>query len=207
MLSAIRPPDYFPSIDFWGLVLHADQFVLDLTAPYQKQSYQNRARLRTPDGWQWITVPLVGGQKGVPLANVEIDNSAPWRAKHLRALQYNYRTSPYFEAFEHEFVAFFKTDWKELGPLTVASIRLMGRLLGLPEPETNVDPGVAKTDRPNLVLDSDIRSSDARVVQVSVDAYRQNFPGFVPGLSILDTFFNLGFDTVDLIRDSSHLSP
>jgi hypothetical protein len=36
----------------------ADRFVLLDTVQYKKNEWQNRNRIRTARGWQWLTVPV-----------------------------------------------------------------------------------------------------------------------------------------------------
>jgi len=198
-MHTIRPPEYFPALPFWALVLKCDRVILADTIQYSRQSFQNRARLKTPDGWQWITIPLKGGQRGRPIAEVEIDNTVPWRGKHLRALQYNYRSTPYFEAFEDRFEMFFERDWQTLGSLSVGSIRLVCEILEIREPFVQSEGGRPAENSRELILDSDRPVEGAKTLQFESQTYRQNFEGFEPGLSILDALFNLGFETLDLL--------
>jgi hypothetical protein len=198
-MHTLRPPDYFPGLPFWALAVHCEQVVVADTFEYSRQSFQNRARLRTPDGWQWITIPLKGGQRGRPIAEAEIDNTVPWRGKHLRSLQYNYRTSPYFEAFEDRFEAFYDRDWATLGSVSVASVRLVCDLLELPGPVVLSEQGKLDPESPELILESDRPLEGASVLAFDPEVYHQNFAGFEPGMSVLDALFNVGFETLDLI--------
>lgn len=186
-------PEYFPRLCFFATAVSDGDFVLDPGRPYEKQSYLNRARLRTPDGWQWITVPVIGRQVGIPVRDVEIDNTVPWRKKHLRAFQYNYRSTPYFEAFEDRIVEFFDKEWRLLGDATVASVELTCELLGLRGPI------------PSSGRLGDSGSKRTIPESVSKIRYRQNFEGFEAGMSVLDAFFNLGYETTELIRKASAL--
>jgi hypothetical protein len=180
-----RPPEYFPTLPFWAEFLSEDEFAVSDGFQYSRQSLQNRTRLRTPDGWQWITIPVKGGQHGRAIREMEIDNSVPWMGKHLRALQYNYRTSPYFEAFEDRFKSFFDREWLMLGDVAIESIRLACELL-------QIDPPTVKeqAEGGEPISRTSFRSP----------VYRQNFDGFESGMSVLDTFFNQGFETERLIR-------
>jgi hypothetical protein len=199
-MHSIRPPEYFPGLPFWALLLACDEVVLADDFQYSRQSFQNRARLKTPNGWQWITVPLKGGGRGYSIAEVEIDNSVPWRGKHLRALQYNYRSTPYFESFEDRFIEFFDQDWETLGSLTVTSIGLVCDILGLQTPDTASTGGTAGDQSRELILDSDRADGGAAILEFEPAAYPQNFEGFESGLSVLDLLFNVGFEAIDRIR-------
>ena len=96
----IRPPDYWPGIAYMALIDRADRVVLADTFQYSRQSFQNRARLRTPQGWQWISIPLRGRQHGTPIREVMIWQRPAWLRKHLKALVYNYRGTPFFTYYE-----------------------------------------------------------------------------------------------------------
>lgn len=198
--TTVRSPEYFPSLDFWALILASDAFEISDGLLYERQSFQNRSKLRTPDGWQWISVPLKGGQRGRTVAATEIDNTAPWARKHLRAIQYNYRSSPHFEAYEDQFESFFSKEWVTLGALAIASIELMCSLIGLAVPPVR-RAGGGEDVQTDLVLQRDRRVAGSRLLRFEHPTYRQNFDGFEAGLSGLDAFFNCGPTTIRLIRD------
>jgi hypothetical protein len=214
----IRPPEYFPGMRFCTLMARVDTFVVADTFQYSRQSYQNRAKLRTPQGWQWISIPLLARQHGEPICNVRIDTHAPWRAKHLRAMGFNYRSSPYFEYYEDAFVAFLESDWEVLADATVASIRLIHRLLDL---DTALVCTSELEDQPHDLsqfaalhsglwlamgdtLRHDIESGiPAEEVPFTHPGYHQNFPGFEAGMSILDVLFNKGPETRSLLVEEA----
>lgn len=199
-MHVLRPPEYFAGLSFWALVVRCDRVILADSFQYSRQSFQNRARLRTPDGWQWITVPLKGGQRGCSIAEIEIDNTVPWRGKHLRALQYNYRSAPYFEAFEDRFEDLLEHEWTTLGDLTVASTSLVADILDLPRPERLSRVQAQPDESTELLLNSDPHQEGCPVLQFDGVQYHQNFPGFEAGMSILDAVFNLGFESIELLN-------
>lgn len=207
-MYAIRPPEYFPGLPFWALWLRCDRILLADTFQYSRQSFQNRARVRNPNGWQWITVPLKGGQHGKAIRDVEIDNTVPWRGKHFRALSFNYRSTPYFEFYEEPVCLIFERRWNRLGDLTIASIRLVAELLALSEPELLSDhaANLSEDSSRELLLDADPGRLEGRRLRFREPEYDQNFPGFETGMSILDLLFNHGPDA-RLILESGIMYP
>lgn len=193
-MYAIRPPEYFPGLPFWALMLRCDRFMLADTFQYSRQSFQNRARIRNPEGWQWITVPLKGGQHGRAIREVEIDNTVPWRGKHFRALSFNYRSTPYFEYYEEPVCALFESEWICLGDLTVASTRLVADMMALSPPEIYSEDEEPPGGDQELLLASDEAGLPGLRLDFAEPEYEQNFDGFEPGLSILDLLFNHGPD-------------
>src|SRR5690606_15157503 len=50
MMTAVRPPEYFPRLEYAALLLAAERFVVADTFPFSRQGWQNRTRIRTPEG-------------------------------------------------------------------------------------------------------------------------------------------------------------
>lgn len=215
-MIAIRAPEYFPGHAYIGLLLQVDRFYLADTFEYSRQSYHNRAKLRNPNGWQWITVPLGWGQSTAPLNEVEVQENPVWMQKHWRAIMYNYRSTPYFEYYEDRFRPFFENEWDILGEVTSSSIELVCRLLEIDtelirlsrqsNPPQTFEAAWERVGDGELVSLEDTAEynrqfvSDLRVLRFEELEYRQNFPGFEPGMSVLDMLFNYGPETVSLIR-------
>ena len=111
-MLAIRPPEYFPSIQYCALMLAAEEFVLADTFQYSRQSFQNRAKIRTPQGWQWISVPLQGKQHGTPIQHVLLDQQmTDWQRQQWKTIATNYRSSAFFIYFEDLFDQFFRQPY------------------------------------------------------------------------------------------------
>ncbi len=70
---------------------------------YKKNEWQNRNRIKTSQGWQWVTVP-VGYRFPQKINEVSINNAVHWARKHLQALISNYNKAPFF----NEYVDFFE---------------------------------------------------------------------------------------------------
>lgn len=217
---AVRAPEYWPRPAFVALALRVDELYLADTFQYSRQSFHNRARLRNPNGWQWISVPLEGGQHGEPIAKARINNSEPWQPKHWRALIYNYRSSPYFEYYEPRFEHFFESTWETLGALSCGTVELLLDLLecpcevvrtsSLPEKPNALSAFAGRVEgRVVLTLpdaagyDEGVLPARVQVVETELPPYRQNFEGFEPGMSTLDVLFNYGPATLQMLREAS----
>jgi hypothetical protein len=227
-MLAVLPPDYFPRLPVMALVQAADRVVLADTLPYRRRSFQSRARLRNPNGWQWISLPLTAHPAGTPIARVGLDPDAPDLAKHARAFAYNYRTTPYFEFFEDRFLPLFDQPWRRLGPLTCTTTELLADLMGLDTPlvrASALDGAPATPDALAAALGADAvlalatppaRRKDARrdarpARAIATHAlhfthpttYHQNFDGFEPGLSAADLLFNYGPEARTMLAEHS----
>jgi hypothetical protein len=207
-MLAVQPPKYFPRLEYMALLQQVDHFILANTFPYREQSFQNRIKLRSPQGWHWITVPVFGQRDGAPVRDVTIKTGGRWREKHWRSFLYNYRSTMYFEYFEASFRPFFERQWERLSPCVCRSVELLADLLGL---QTTVSRATAMEGNPATVAEI-VQSMgadtlavpagesppalpdgvDVQTVSYEHPTYRQNFEGFEAGLSAADLVFNYG---------------
>jgi len=93
MKLVVMQPTYLPWMGLFDLIDQADVFVFYDTVQFEKQSWQQRNRIRTPGGPQWLTVPVYQSL-GQPITDVRINNTARWRHKHWQSLVTYYRRAP-----------------------------------------------------------------------------------------------------------------
>ncbi|GBD00824.1 hypothetical protein HRbin18_00540 [bacterium HR18] len=207
-MLAVVPPEYFPRLERIALALRAHRVVLADTFQYSRQSFHNRTRLRNPQGWQWLSVPLRAHQHGKPIYRVLLGQDPSWRRRHWRAFCYNYRTTPYFEFYEPRLERLFAHTWTHLGELASATFVLTLQLFEIQTPvvrasELADQPATVETIARLLAADTLLlpeataridRGAAACVYTLRFEEpiYRQNFPGFFPGMAALDLLFNLG---------------
>jgi hypothetical protein len=87
---------YIPWKGFFDLIGRCDQYVVYDSAQYVKRHWHNRNRIKTANGVEWLTIPVITkGRFEQPINEVEIEK--PWAEKHWRALELAYRRAPYFE--------------------------------------------------------------------------------------------------------------
>ena len=58
MIVAIHQPQYLPWLGYFDKMRRADMFCFLDNVQYKKNDWQNRNRLKTDQGWQWLTVPV-----------------------------------------------------------------------------------------------------------------------------------------------------
>ena len=212
-MTAVRPPEYFPRLEYCVLMLAAERFVVADTFPFSRQSWHNRTKIRTPDeqGQQWLTVPRKHGTADKALNTLEPDASTPWARTHLRALHVNYSMAPFYERHAEDIEALLGEPYSSLGALTVATVKwvhkrigalsellVVSELPGAPDTLRGVWEALSRFDA--LITLPESAERDRRSLpEANVEAFHfseqsrtQNFPGFVPGLSALDMLFNHG---------------
>lgn len=212
----IRPPEYWPTLAFAALMQAADVVVLADTLQYSRQSLQNRTRVRNPDGWQWVSVPLKGGQHGRSQASIRIRQVPGWRKQHWKAIAFNYGQSPYFDHYGETIRALYNREWEYLGALNVATTRLVFRWMGF---SANLLTATELEGRPDsmeaimafwqeaeLLAPAEIPEPCAtRRLYFSQPDYRQTFVGFAPGMTVLDLIFNYGPESADILRRGTRI--
>lgn len=78
------------------MIAAVDEFILYDDMQYTRRDWRNRNQIKTPQGVQWLTVPvLVKGKYHQKIRETEIDGT-DWAAAHWKALVQNYRRSPHF---------------------------------------------------------------------------------------------------------------
>lgn len=100
-------PSLFPDIQWLRVALHADTLLLADNTTFSRKSRSHRGKIRTPDGFQWIHIPLHPDDRNLTLASARIDQRSDWLTPLWRSLEYNYRNSIYFEFYEPDLLEFF----------------------------------------------------------------------------------------------------
>lgn len=97
VILTAHQPAYLPWLGYLDKIASADVFVYLDTVQFEKNSYINRNRIKTPQGPQWLTVPVkTKGHLAATLRDTEIENSQPWRSKHLKSIAMNYSRAQFF---------------------------------------------------------------------------------------------------------------
>lgn len=116
-----------PWLGYFNKIIRADEFIFLDNVQYKKNEWQNRNRIKTSTGPQWITAPTTYKfpQK---INEVRINNAENWRHKHLQALVTNYSKAPYFKKYMPYFEEYYARDWDLLVDLNIASVNLLLQL-------------------------------------------------------------------------------
>ena len=100
MILSAHQPAYLPWLGYFDKISKADVFVFLDTVQYEKNSFINRNKIKTPQGPQWLTIPVKSkGHITATLRETLVDDSKPWRSKHLKSIEMNYRKAPFFNEF------------------------------------------------------------------------------------------------------------
>ena len=91
----ILQPQFCPWIGVFEQIACADIYVHydDVQLP-QGRSFTSRVQIKTPNGVQWLTVPIVKRKSNtIQMTALSPDNK--WKEKHLRTLEHAYSKAPF----------------------------------------------------------------------------------------------------------------
>jgi WbqC-like protein family len=229
MRIAISQPTYLPWIGYFDLIDQVDAFILLDNVQFEKQSWQQRNRIKTPAGLQWLTVPVrLRGRFGQLINEVEIRDIEFWR-HHLRAIELNYRRAPFFDNYFEELsfqIVATKSSSPRIADLDIRLIEWFMDVLGI---QTRLllssqlkQPGRRTELLANICASlgakeyvSPLGSAEYLLQEMEVlfgkgidlvfqhyehPRHRQMFPPFCPYASILDLIFNEGERALEILR-------
>lgn len=94
---AILQSNYIPWKGYFDMIASVDEFILFDDMQYTRRDWRNRNQIKTPQGVQWISIPvLVKGKYDQKIKDTEIENPN-WAVTHWKALVQNYRHTPHFD--------------------------------------------------------------------------------------------------------------
>ena len=111
LIVTIHQPQYLPWIGYFDKINQVDAFCFLDNVQFKKNEWQNRNRIKTAQGWQWLTVP-VKHRFPQTIEEVEINDTVNWRRKHLQALATNYKKTPYFDEYIEFFEDVYSNEWE-----------------------------------------------------------------------------------------------
>jgi hypothetical protein len=218
MIVSIHQPPYLPWLGYFHRIAISDVHVVLDHVQFEKNSFINRNKVRTADGWCWLTVPVkTAGKFGnLPIHGVEIANGRPWATSHWGTLRLNYSKATYFSQHSTFFRTLYSRAWTKLAELTAEVNRYLLDAFGITtkiffSSQLNVS---GRKDELILNLCRELGATTylsgplgrnylreelfhRHNIAVQYDdyqppAYRQAYPGFEPNLAAIDLLFNAG---------------
>ena len=105
---AIVQSNYIPWKGYFDMMAAVDEFILYDDVQYTRRDWRNRNQIKTPQGVQWITVPVkVKGKYVQTIRETEIDGT-DWVEAHWRSIAQNYRKAPHYEEISTLFQPFYQ---------------------------------------------------------------------------------------------------
>lgn len=226
MRVTIHQPQFLPWLGYLDKIDQADLFVVLDSVQFKKNEWQNRNRIRTAQGWQWLTVP-VRHRFGQRLDEVRINGDVDWRAKHLRALEMHYQKAPFARRYLEGLRGVYAQPWSHLADLNLAVLRWLLDAFGIKTPvRRSADMPYLREDPTDRLIDicrtvaathylagagatqyMDLARFQASGVQLEMQAfhhpvYPQCYDPFVPGMAAVDLLLLCGESALPRLREA-----
>ncbi|MFZ4596603.1 MAG: WbqC family protein, partial [Verrucomicrobiaceae bacterium] len=102
MTCAVIQASFIPWRGYFHQIQKAECFVFYDDVQYDKHGWRNRNRIKTAQGAQWLTVPVLARgvvSEHLPICEVLIDWKTNWLRKHLAAVKQSYGRAPFFSEY------------------------------------------------------------------------------------------------------------
>ncbi len=225
MKVVILQPSYIPWRGYFDQILTSDLFVFYDDVQYDKRGWRNRNRIKTSTGPIWLTIPVFnrGAQtEHIPINDIKIVWDRPWNQDHWNSIRLAYSKAPYFKKYADMVEEFYSSKPEMLADFTIETTIRLARTIGIDRTRflrSSEIEGVegTKTDRLVSILkkvgateyfsgpsardyidntlfeDAGIR---LHYMEYDYPEYTQLYPPFDPQVSILDTLFMMGDETL-----------
>ncbi|MFH1783745.1 MAG: WbqC family protein [bacterium] len=229
MILSVHQPQYIPWLGYFDKIDKSDCFIFLDNVQYKHREYQNRNKIRTKDGWIWLTVPVISKGLGRQnICDVQINNEFKWQSEHLKSLENYYNRAPFFKDHYHFFERVYSLKWEKLADLNIHIIKYILEQLGIDTPlyyESKIGTTSQSTKRIIEVckkLKADVYLSgiggkgyleEEQFSQAGIKLEYQNFihpeysqqymkekDSFQGYMSIIDLLFNEGPQSIRILR-------
>lgn len=215
-MTALLSTTYFGPVQWYQKLCRAESVLIERWENFQKQTYRNRCVIATANGTQALTVPIERGGSQL-IKDIRISDHGNWRHLHWNALVSAYGESPFFEYYQDDIRPFFEKRWAFLYDFNEEIRQTMCELI-------DIEPSVGHSEQYIAERTDELDSNGAHeqtgsplhdyreainpkhplldpdfTPQRYYQVYGQRH-GFLPNLSVLDLLFNMGPESVMILK-------
>ena len=224
MVLTAHQPLYLPWLGLFHKVAISDAFCLFDATQYDDNDFQNRNRIKGPNGVMWLTVPVKAqDHHQLQITEIEIVEQDVWRRKHWKSLVWAYAKAPYFAHYADFFEETYRRPWRSLVELDVHLLKYLFEAFGLPNRFAHTSQLECSGRKSEAIIQmcramgattyvfgaqgreyADRAAFEAAGIGVVFQAYHhpvypQQFGPFVPNLSVVDLLFNCGPESLEIL--------
>ena len=225
---AIMQPTFLPWIGYFALADRVDEFVLLDNVQFDKRSWQQRNKIKTPQGSIWLSVPVNSkGKSDQLIKDVEILHEGgknPLR-KILNSIQHNYGQAKYYDKYAEDIASLMEASQHNLCQLNQSIIKWCMEAFDIATVITNASDLSVKGSKEDLLVDickacgagkyisppgsktyletsNAFERADIELAYHDYNhpEYSQLYGSFEPYMSCLDLMFNEGERSLEIIR-------
>ena len=136
--TAILQSNYIPWKGYFDIIALADEFIIYDDVQYTKRDWRNRNIIKTFQGPQWLTIPILSEtteslKNTRPKINqIKVSNKL-WAKKHWETIRRNYTKAPYFAKYKNHFENIYKelSEYVYLSEINLRLIKEINKILGI----------------------------------------------------------------------------
>lgn len=220
---AILQSNYIPWKGYFDMIAAVDEFILYDDMQYTKNDWRNRNLVKTPQGLQWLTIP-VGQDINRRIRDVKVEGN--WQSKHWKTLEANYGRADFFpEIASWLKPLYLEENYTRLSEVNRRFIEAICYRLGITTVITNSWDYVLSDGQTERIADlcrqagateyiSGLAAKNYIDERIFADSgvkltwfdytgypeYSQLWGEFAHGVTILDLLFNCGEDAARFLR-------
>jgi hypothetical protein len=226
--ATIHQVNYLPWIGFFSKIQASDVFILLDTVDYVKNNWQNRNKIKTPQGWCYMTIPIPREHYRTKFNNVRLPRDSKWAVNHMKTLITSYSRAPYYKHYAPLLKSIYDDvpNIEYLDDLNSRFIFLFMKELGINtkivraselkiEDDLNAtsllvallntidaDKYISGVGGKNYLDETAFKEAGIKLVyhEYMTPEYSQLWGEFIPNLSIVDLAFNMGEESYEIIK-------
>jgi len=232
MIISIHQPEHLPWLGFFHKMYLSDIFVLLDNVQYRKNYFQNRNRIKTKEGFSWLTVPVLTKGKSYQLINqVEInytDNN--WQKRIWNSIKQNYSRAPFFADFGPALQKLYcDSHWDKLVDLNSSLIKTVTAWLNIKKDlifassldiegystdlllkicqKLNADTYLSGKFGKEYLDETKFNNANIKVLyhQFTHPVYEQLYKPFVPEMTAVDILMNHGDKSLNILIEGQDI--
>ncbi len=195
---------YLAPIQYYSKFLLYDEIYIELHENYPKQTYRNRCKIYGANGELSLSIPVKKINIKVKTKDILIDYDTNWRKLHWKSIESAYRSSPFFEYYQDDFMPFYEKKYKYLidlnTDLQILILEHMDYEVKINKTEDYITEYRTKVDDYRYKIHPKLNLNDDRFqVKKYAQVFQEKF-GFIPNLSIIDLLFNEGPNALEVLK-------
>ncbi len=228
MILTAHQPAYLPWLGLFEKINRSDIFIIMDDVQFEKNSFINRNKIKTPQGETILTIPvLTKGHTNKTIIDMEINNTIKWRKKHWMSIYLNYKNTKYFPTFSDFFHDMYNKEWFYLNDILEYQLEFFLNTLKINTKVMSLSNLNIKSKKNDLIIDMckltnsnkfifgkfgsayvdtdlfDENGIDREYQDYKHPIYNQIGNDFLSNLSVIDLLFNEGPDkSLDIIMEN-----
>lgn len=152
-IVGIVQPTYLPWLPLFERMALSDVFVLLDDVQYSKNSFHNRNAIKTAQGRQLLTAPvLYRGNSKSNIADMRVNEGGNWRIKHFRTIEQAYARAPFWPQYRDEIIGIYNKPCDRLMDIALPLIKLLQNAFQIETPvHLSSDLGIEGENNAKLV--------------------------------------------------------